>query len=84
MVLNYCYETGILPFSLGQIVTVDKSRGCLKNWRPISFLSTFYKLHLVSAPSYQKKKYTGHISDSQIGFAKGRYISESIHLVYDI
>ena len=88
-VLNNCYKTGILPISLRQTIINfipkgDKSRDCLKNWRPISLLSTFYKLASASLATRMKSILDTLISDSQTGFVKGRYIGESIRLVYDI
>ena len=88
-VLNKCYETGILLISLRQTIINcipkgDKSRDSLKNWRPISLLSTFYKLASACLATRMKNILDTLISDSQTGFVKGRYIGESIRLVYDI
>ena len=88
-VLNNCYETGILLISLHQTVIIciskgAKSRDCLKNWRPISLFSTSYNLASASLATRMKSILDTLISDSQTGIAKGRYIGESIRLVYDI
>ena len=82
-VLNHCYETGILPISLRQTIITcipkgDKARDLLKNWRPISLLSIFYKLASASLANRMKQVLALLISDSQTGFVKGRYIGESI------
>ena len=88
-VLNYSYEIGKLPISLRQSIIScipkgDKSRELLKNWRPISLLSVFYKIMSAALVNRTKKVLDKLISDSQTGFIKGRYIGESIRLVYDI
>ena len=88
-VLNYSYKKGKLPISLRQSVISclpkgDKSRELLKNWCPISLLSVLYKLISATLANRMKKVLDKLILDSQTGFLKGRYIGESIHLVYDI
>ena len=88
-VLNYSYDNGKLPISLRQSIIScipkgDKPREFLKNWRPISLLSVLYKVMSAALVNRTKKVLDKLISDSQTGFIKGRYIGESIRLVYDI
>ena len=88
-VLNYSCDTGKLPISLRQSIIScipkgDKQRDLLKNWRPISLLSVLYKVMSAALVNRTKKVLDKLISDSQTGFIKGRYIGESIRLVYDI
>ena len=87
--INRCYEKGLLSISLcSAIITCipkgDKSREMLKNWRPISLLSSLYKLASATIAGRLKKVLDNLISDSQCGFIKGRFIGESTRLVYDL
>ena len=62
----------------------DKSRDDIKNWRPLSMLSSVYKL-ASSAIANRMKPYLNYLIDnSQTGFISGRNIADSTRLVYDI
>ena len=56
----------------------------IKNWRLISLLCVAYKLTLGVIADRLKTSLNKVISKCQIGFNKGRQISESIRLVYDL
>ena len=56
----------------------------LKNWRPVSWLSVIYKLASVKIAERFKSTLNLLISNSQTGFIKGRFISDSTRLVYDL
>ena len=62
----------------------NKPREYMKNWRPISLLSTDYKI-LTSILANRMKTILGKIiSQNQKGFLKGRFIEENTRAVYDI
>ena len=87
--LNYCFTKGLLSTSLQQCIITclpkpDKDRNFLKNWRPISLLSVIYKLASGAIAERLKHTLENIISESQTGFIKGRFISDSTRLVYDI
>ena len=87
--LNYSFKTGELPLSLRQCVVTcipkqDKPRDVLNNWRPISLLSSIYKLASASIANRIKRFLPKIISSTQSGFIKGRFIGESTRLVYDL
>ena len=56
----------------------------LKNWRPISLLCTTYKLASSVIANRLKPHLDSIISNTQTGFLKGRSISESTRLIYDL
>ena len=56
----------------------------LKNWCPICLPNVLYKLTSATLANRMKKVLDKMISNSQTGFLKGRYIGDSIRLVYDI
>ena len=62
----------------------QKDRMFLKNWCPISLLSVVYKLASGAIADRLKGTLNNIISDCQTGFIKGRFISDSTRLVYDI
>ena len=62
----------------------NKCRNALKNWRPITFLNTIYKIASGSIASRIKTVLDKLISTDQTGFIKGRYIGENTRLVYDL
>ena len=62
----------------------DKSRQCMKNWRPISLLNTVYKLASSCIAERIKSVLSMLISNDQTGFIPGRYIGENTRLIYDI
>ena len=80
---------GLLSTSLRQCIITclpkpDKDRNFIKNWRPISLLSVIYKLASGAIAERLKHTLENIISESQTGFIKGRFISDSTRLVYDI
>ena len=82
-------QESLLSISLRQAVITcipkgDKPREFLKNWRPISLSSTLYKLASATIAERLKKVLDKLISNSQRGFIKGRFISKSTRLVYDL
>lgn len=66
------------------IPKADKPRVFLKNWRPISLLTSDYKL----ITSVMAKRMKGILQDiigsDQRGFLKDRYIEENTRLIYDL
>ena len=87
--LNYSFKIGELPWSLRQCVITclpkpDKPRDLLNNWRPISLLSSIYKLASASIANRIKKFLPKIISKTQTGFIRNRFIGDSTRLVYDL
>ena len=62
----------------------DKSREEIKNWRPLSMLSSIYKLASTPVANRIKPLLNYLIDSTQRGFISGRDIAENTHLVYDI
>ena len=87
--INCGFSKGCLTTSLRQCIITclpkaKKDRSLIKNWRPISLLSVIYKLASGTIAERLKKTLNYVISDRQTGFIKGRYISESTRLIYDL
>ena len=87
--INCGFSKGCLTASLRQCIITclpkaKKDRSLIKNWRPISLLSVIYKLASGTIAERLKKTLNYVISDCQTGFIKGRYISESTRLIYDL
>ena len=87
--INNGFSKGCLSMSLWQCIITclpkaKKDQSLIKNWRPISLLSVIYKLASGTIAEWLKKTLNHVISDCQTGFIKGRYISESTRLIYDI
>ena len=88
-VANYCYSKGKLSTTWRQslincIPKGDKPRQYLKNRRPISLLCVLYKLISSVIANRLKKVLDILVSKSQTGFVPGRYIGESLRLIYDL
>ena len=62
----------------------DKCRDDIKNWCPLSMLSSVYKLASAAIANRMKPYLNYLINDSQTGFISGRNIADSTRLVYDI
>ena len=87
--LNCCYKKGRLSISLRKCVITclpkpQKERVFMKNWRPISLLSFIYKLASGAIAERLNGTLNEIISDCQTGFIKGRFMSDSTRLIYDI
>ena len=62
----------------------DKDLRKLKNWRPVSLLTTDYKI-LTKALAIRLQKVIPNIIESdQVGYIKNRYIGENVRIIYDI
>ena len=62
----------------------NKPREFLKNWRPISLLSSDYKILTAVLSARLKKVLPSIVSPNQRGFLKGRYMEENTRFVYDL
>ena len=87
--INCCFLKRQLPTTLRQCVITclpkgDKDRSLIKNWRPISLLCVVYKLASGVIACRLRSTLDLVISKCQTGFIKGRLISETTRLVYDI
>ena len=87
--LNTSYDKRKLSISLRQCLIIclpkkDKNREEINNWRPLSMLSSIYKLASAAIANRIKPILNYLIDRSQTGFISGRNIAESTRLVYDI
>ena len=85
---NYVFREGSLLISqkLGIISLIpkqNKSLEHLKNWRPISWLNTDYKIVTKTIAVRLEKVLPSIIHPCQTGYIKGRYIGECIRLISD-
>ena len=62
----------------------DKPKEYLKNWRPITLLNVVYKIGSASIANRIKLTLPKLISEDQTGFVPGRYIGDSIRIIYDL
>jgi hypothetical protein len=86
---NQAYTRGYLSvFQRQGVITClpkeGKSKFYLTNWRPISLLNVDYKICTSAITLCFKKVLTYLISDTQMGFMKGRFIGECTRLICDI
>ena len=85
---NYAYEHGEMSTSQRQAVITlldkGKDRSLLKNWRPISLLNVDYKIMSKALANRCKKYLSKLICENQVGFVKGRNITDNIRSVSDI
>ncbi len=87
--INYAFKNGELSTSqkIGIITLIpkkDKDRLLLKNWRPISLLTTDYKLITKMLAIKLSKVLPSIINHDQTAYLKGRYIGENIRTISDI
>ena len=79
---NECLENGNLPssFTTAQIKLIPKKGNCesIKNWRPISLLSNFYKIISRLINNRLKKITSRVLSRGQKGFNQSRQLHEVI------
>ena len=71
--INCCLTNGEMSITLQQCIIVclpkgDKDRSLIKNWRPISLLSIFYKLASGTIAERLKTVLDQIISKTQSGF----------------
>jgi len=87
--LNEAYLKGELSIThrRGVITCIpkpDKDRRFLGNWRPITLLTTVYKMASGCISKRIKRVLDTIISDEQTGFMKGRFLADNIRFLYDI
>jgi hypothetical protein len=73
-------KTGILTL----IPKKDKDRLLLKNWRPLTLLTTDYKILTKLLALHMTKVIPSIINHDQTAYIKGRYIGENIRTITDI
>ena len=78
--LSMCQRTGIITLVLKK----DKPTNLLGNLRPISLLSTDYKIATKAIAKRLKAVLPLVINADQMGYIKGWYIGENVRLVRDI
>ena len=87
--LNYAYSVGILHDSARRgVVTLipkkSKDPLWLKNWRPLTMLTTDYKILAKTLATRLKTVLDAIISPHQTGFMQGRQISSTIRTTIDL
>ena len=86
--INCGFHKGSLSSMRQCIITClpkpNKDHSFIKNWRPISLLCVVYKLASGVIADRLKPSLNQVISKCQTGFIKGRQISDSTRLVYDL
>ena len=86
--LNTSYQQGQLSETQKQgIITLldkGKDRTLLKNWRPISLLNTDYKIASKAIAQRLKLHIPSLIHHNQVGYVKGRCITENIRTLADL
>ena len=56
----------------------------LKNWRPISLLTTDYKILTKSLASRLQKALPSLINTDQVGYMKNRFIGQNVRTIFDL
>ena len=87
--INCGFHKGSLSTSMRQCIITclpkpNKDHSFIKNWRPISLLCVVYKLASGVIADRLKPSLNQVISNCQTGFIKGRQISDSTRLVFDL
>ena len=87
--INYALIKGELSLDqrrelISLIPKKDNERLRIKNWRPISLLTTDYKLITKCLAKRILKVIDKLISSDQTGYLKGRYVGENIRTVHDV
>ena len=69
---------------LNLIPKKDKDLRKLSNWRPVSLLTTDYKI-LTKALAIRLQKVIPNIIDAdQVGYIKNRHIGQNVRIIYDL
>ena len=87
--INYSFDINSISVSnkLGIITLIpkgDKDKNLLKNWRPLTLLSTYYKLISGCIAERLKPALNRIIGPEQKGYLPGRFIGEVTRTTYDI
>lgn len=87
LVYNYAFETGCLTVSQrrGVISLIFKkgNRTLLKNWRPITLLTTDYKILTKALANRLQRVLSFVIHPDQTASVKGRTINDNVRLLHD-
>ena len=86
--LNTSYVEGELTSSQKQavisLIDKGKDRTLLKNWRPISLINVDSKIASKAIASRMVKVLPKLINDNQVGYVKGRNITENVRAIQDL
>ena len=87
--INASYDKGSMSQSMRTCIITclpkgNKDRKFLKNWRPISLLSSIYKLMYGVIANRLRNTLDTIICNTQTGFLSGRQISDNTRLIYDL
>ncbi|XP_045446602.1 uncharacterized protein LOC123654761 [Melitaea cinxia] len=88
-IFNLIFSTGIFPdlFKLAEVIPVYKggSRDCVRNYRPISKISTLSKIieKLINKRLIDYLESNNLLSSSQFGFRPGSSTSDAVHQLTD-
>ena len=69
---------------LSLLPKIDKDLRFLANWRPVSLLSTGYKILTKLLAMRLQNVIKSIINPDQVGYIQGRYIGENVRIMYDI
>ena len=60
----------------------DKDLRHLKNWRPVSLLTTDYKILTKALAMKLQKVIPTIVNSDQVGYIKNRYIGENVRIIH--
>ena len=78
--LSYYQKLGILNIMPKE----NKDIRFLKNWRPISLLTTDYKILTKTLASRLQKVLPSLINTDQVGYMKNRFIGQNVRTIFDL
>ena len=78
--LSYYQKLGILNIMPKE----NKDIRYLKNWRPISLLTTDYKILTKALASRLQKVLPSLINPDQVGYMKNRFIGQNVRTIFDL
>ena len=90
------YQSYIYSYNNGSLTTYKKigvlnlapkegkDLSYLKNWRPITLLTTDYKILTKALAIRLQKTLTSLIDSDQVGYISGRYIGQNIRTIFDL
>ena len=86
---NYALQVGKLSDGqrtgvISLIPKKDKDHRHIKSWRPVTLLATDYKILAKTLASRLQSVIAALISVDQVGYIKGRFLSQNVRVIEDI